>query len=71
MVSYLMITNDFSTVSIYISQQNIPLDKNKSLIYKGSLLLYSAKKGNREINIIGNIPKETAVKLANSLVISR
>lgn len=71
MVSYLMITNDLSTVSIYISQQNIPLDKNKSLIYKGSLLLYSAKKGNREINIIGNIPKETAVKLANSLVISK
>ena len=71
LVSYIMISNGIATASIYVSHPNIPFDKSKSLIYKGALILYSAKKGRGEINVVGNIPKETAIKLANSLVKSK
>jgi len=67
-VSYIMIDDGIVNASIYISVAKLALDEQQKLIRRGATMLYTEKRGNMEVNVVGEIPIQTAKRLIESLV---
>lgn len=63
-VSYTMISDGMVSASIYISKQRAPMAGTQKIIHHGATLLYTEHKKDIEVNIIGDIPVETAATIA-------
>lgn len=68
-VSYIMLDDGISNVSIYISEKKAKLDEKQKLIRRGATVLYTQQRGEIEINVVGDIPVATAQRLVESMVL--
>ena len=66
-VSYIMLDDGISLVSIYISNVKTRLAEQQRVIKRGGTLIYTKQQDNVEVNIIGQIPLETAERIAASI----
>ena len=66
-VSYILLSDGLVNVSIYISTRKVTSDENKKVIKRGASILYTEQKGDREINVVGDIPLITAKRLVESI----
>ncbi len=68
-VSYILLDDGLTNVSIYISSKQLALDEKQKLIRRGATVLYTEQRGEIEINIVGDIPVATAKRLVESIVL--
>ena len=66
-VSYIMLNDGISNVSIYISDKKVALEEQQKLIRRGATVLYTEQRGLVEINVVGDIPVATAKRLVESM----
>ncbi|HIP76105.1 MAG TPA: transcriptional regulator [Psychromonas hadalis] len=63
--TYILLSDDLTSVSIYISSLKASM-KAKTL-QRGALTVYSGKRKGAEVTVIGNVSREMAVALADSI----
>lgn len=68
-VSYILIDDGISNVSIYISKKKLVLNEQQKLIRRGATVLYTKQRGEVEINVVGDIPVATAKRLISSMIL--
>jgi len=66
-VSYILLDDGITNVSIYISKKQLFLDEKQKLIRRGATVLYTEQRGEIEINVVGDIPVTTAKRLVESV----
>jgi sigma-E factor negative regulatory protein RseB len=67
LVSYILLDDGLSNVSIYVSDKKIVLDEQQKLIRRGATVFYTEQQGKIEVNVVGDIPVATAKRLAQSI----
>lgn len=66
-ISYMMLSDGLVSVSVYISSKPTINEDQRSIIQRQGTLLYTMQQGIIEITIIGEIPLQTAEKIAASI----
>lgn len=66
-VSYIMLDDGIALISVYISNIKTNLTGQQRIVKRGGTLIYTKQRDNMEVNIIGQIPVETAERIAASI----
>jgi len=66
-ISYILITDGVANASIYISEKKVVLKAEQKVIQRGATILYSYLRDGIEVNVVGDIPVETAKRLVESI----